>query len=282
MRLSRTALFSSARWLAFLIPLADLALVLSGVLDARTGLVVGLALEVLLTAVVVVEAQAFRAAYRRGRANGRTRAEAAVLGVEAAWPPVVLRLARAEIGLLRGLWWAVRGRRAVAPGEVPLQYADRFTVMVWAVCCLGVLELGVVHVLTGRWPAVQWTLFALGCYALLWVIGFGLSLRQHPHVLRDGEIVLRFGHIRSVRVPVDRLVAVRTGAVSGHKRNLVIEDDGMVLAVMGDTNVDLRFDPAVDVEVGGLTRSSSRISFYADDPRGAARLLRALDASASG
>jgi hypothetical protein len=49
---------------------------------------------------------------------------------------------------------------------------------------------------------------------------------------------------------------------------------------MGDTNVDLRFDPPVEVEVAGRRRPSSRISFYADDPGGVARLLRARDPSA--
>jgi hypothetical protein len=48
---------------------------------------------------------------------------------------------------------------------------------------------------------------------------------------------------------------------------------------MGDTNVDLRFDPAVEVDVAGRRRALTRISFYADDPRGVARLLRAPDTS---
>jgi hypothetical protein len=279
MRLSRTALFSAGRWLAVLIPVADLALVLTGVLDLRTGLVVGLLLELVLAVVVVAEVAVFRAVYRRGRAEGRSRSEAAALGSQAAWPPVVLRLARAEIGLLRSLWWAVRGRRAVSSGEVPLSYSDRFTVMLWAVCGLGVLELGVVHLLTARWPAVRWTLFALGVYALLWVVGFGLSLRQHPHLLRDGELVLRFGHFRSMHVPLERVAAVRREVASGHKRNVVLEEDGLVLGVMGDTNVDLRFDPAVEVDVAGRRQALTRISFYADDPRGVARLLRAPDTS---
>jgi hypothetical protein len=48
-------------------------------------------------------------------------------------------------------------------------------------------------VLTAQWPVVRWSLFALGSYALLWVVGFGLSLRQRPHLLRADELVLRFG-----------------------------------------------------------------------------------------
>jgi len=198
-----------------------------------------------------------------------------VRGFEAAWPPLVLTVGRAEIGLVRALWWGVRRRRAVGAGDVVLTYGDRFTLVLGAVCCLGALELGVVHVLTARWPVVQWSLFALGVYALLWVLGFGLSLRQHPHVLRSGELVLRFGHFRAVRVPLERVASVRSGAVSGHARNLVLDDDALTMAVMGDTNLELRFEPGVEVAVGGAVRSFTRIAFYVDDPRSAARVLRA-------
>jgi hypothetical protein len=102
-----------------------------------------------------------------------------------------------------------------------------------------------------------------------------------PHLLREGELVLRFGHFRSVRVPLEGL-AVRTGAVTGHKRKFVLEDDGLLMSVMGDTNVDLRFDPPVDVQVDGRPHRSTRIRFYADDPRAVVRLLRARDPSATG
>lgn len=71
-------------------------------------------------------------------------------------------------------------------GEVPLPYADRFTVMLWAVCCLGGLELGVVHVLTVRWPLLQWSLIALGIYGLLWCAALTMA------IMGDTNVELRF------------------------------------------------------------------------------------------
>jgi hypothetical protein len=270
---------SAGRWLAVLIPVVDVALVLSGVLDVRTGVIVGVVLEVLLAVVLLAEARAFRTAYRAARASGAPRPAAAGKGFEAAWPPIVLTLVRAEIGLFRSLWWALRRRRAVGPGDVALACGDRFTLMLGVVCCLGALELGVVHVLTARWPVVQWSLFALGIYALLWILGFGFSLRQRPHLLRNGEVVLRFGHLRSVRVPVERAVSVRSRAVSGHRRNLVLDGDALTMAVMGDSNLELRFEPPVAIEVGAVSRTFTRVAFFVDDPRAAAALLRAAAVS---
>jgi hypothetical protein len=277
-----TSLPSAGRWLAVLIPVVDVALVLSGVLDVRTGVIVGVVLETLLAVVLVAEARTFRTAYLRARAAGRRPSAAAAQGFEAAWPPLVLTLVRAEIGMIRSLWWALRRRRAVGPGDVALAYGDRFTLMLGVVCCLGAVELGVVHVLTARWPVVQWSLFALGIYALLWILGFGFSLRQRPHLLRNGEVLLRFGHFHSVRVPVERVVSVRSGAVSGHRRNLVLDGDALTMAVMGDSNLELRFEPPVAIEVGAVSRTFTRVAFFVDDPRAAAALLRTAAVSADG
>ncbi len=69
--------------------------------------------------------------------------------------------------MLRALWWAVRGRRDVGPDDVVLGYEERSTVMLWAVSLLGLLEVGVVHVLTARWPLARWALLAVGVVGLV-------------------------------------------------------------------------------------------------------------------
>jgi hypothetical protein len=184
---------------------------------------------------------------------------------------VVLRLARAEAGVVRALWWAVRRRSAVGPDDVPLHYAGRFGLVLGAVTALGVLETAVVHVLL-PWETARWVLLAVSLYALVWVLGCGLSLFQHPHLLRDDELVLRFGRFRTVAVPLAGLVAVRRSVESEHKRTLVRDGGRLVLSVMGDTDVEVRFDPPV--RVAGQDEPVSRVAFWADDPQAVVRLLR--------
>jgi hypothetical protein len=75
---------------------------------------------------------------------------------------------------------------------------------------------------------------------------------------------------------------VRTGAVTGHRRNLVLDGTDLAMSVMGDTNVELRFDPPVEAEVAGGCREVARIALYADDPRAVAALLRARAVSSGG
>jgi hypothetical protein len=129
----------------------------------------------------------------------------------------------------------------------------------------------VVHLLL-PWAVARWVLLAVSVYALVWMVGFGLSLRQHPHVVRDGGLVLRFGHLASVTVPLDGLAAVRRRVESGHRRTVVRDGDRLVVSVMGDTNVELRCEPPV--QVAGQDGSLARVAFYADDPAAAVRLLR--------
>jgi hypothetical protein len=267
----RTQLLAAARWLALVVPLVDVALVLTGVLSLRTGIVVALVLEALLAVVLVVEAAAFRRAYRAVRRSGGSRRAGLVAGAEAVWPPMVLRLVRAEVGVVRALWWVVRRRSDVAPGDVPLPYAGRFRLVLGALTVLGALETVVVHVLL-PWETARWVLLAVSLYALVWVLGSGLSLFQHPHLLRDDELVLRFGHLRSVAVPLAGLVAVRRSVESEHGKVLVRDGDRLVLSVMGDTDVELRFDPPV--HVAGQGEPVARVAFWVDDPQAVVRLLR--------
>jgi hypothetical protein len=53
-----------------------------------------------------------------------------------------------------------------------------------------------------------------------------------------------------------------------------------VLSVMGDTDVELRFDPPVDV--AGQDEPVARVAFWVDDPRAVVRLLRERAVSAAG
>jgi hypothetical protein len=268
---SQKVVLSTVRWLAVVVPLVDVALVLTGVLSLRTGLVVALVLEALLAVVLVVEAAAFRRAYRVVRRDGGGRRAALVAGAEAVWPPVVVRAARAEAGVMRALWWAARRRTSVGPDDVPLPYAGRFGLVLGAVTALGVLETAVVHVLL-PWETARWVLLAVSLYALVWVLGSGLSLFQHPHLLRGDELVLRFGHFRTVAVPLTGLVAVRRSVESEHKRIVVRDGDRLVLSVMGDTNVELRLDPPVCMV--GQDEPVARVALWVDDPQAVVRLLR--------
>jgi hypothetical protein len=192
----------------------------------------------------------------------------------AAFPPRLRSFARSQLGLGRALWWALRGREDVGPADVALHYNGLDRAVLWTISALGVLEIAVVHTLVS-WPGLRWALFAVGVCGLLAFVAFFRSLDQRPHLLRDGALLLRFGHFHSARVPLDSLASVRTNVVNGHKQNLALDGDGLVVACMGETNVELQFFPSALVDVDGGVRSLSRVSFLVRDPRAVTALLRA-------
>jgi hypothetical protein len=150
---------------------------------------------------------------------------------------VVGRIARAEAGTWRSIWWAVRRHRDVPNAGLPL---------------------------------LRWALFAVGAYALAWALGFGLALRQKPHLVLDDELVLRLGHLHTVRVPLGTPASARRSVDAGHRRNLAVADDHLALSFMGQTSVELRFPSTVP---GHRIVPATRVRFFADDPADVARRL---------
>ena len=189
----------AAPWLAVLLPLVDAGLALTGVLPVRTAVIVAVVGEVLLLGVAVAEWTLARRAHRRSRAAGGSRGAAVLAGLQAALPPPVYRLVRSELAVVRALGWAARRRTAVRPGEEAFSYTSRIGVLLGVMIGLTPVEMGVVHVLL-PWPTVRWVVFALGLAGLFWLVGFVLSLRQHPHTLDDSTLTLRFGQLRTARV----------------------------------------------------------------------------------
>lgn len=191
--------------------------------------------------------------------------------------PIGIRIAgtaRKQAGLARALWWAVRGRSAVRPGDTALPYNGLDRAVIWTIAVIGVLETVVVHVLVS-WPPLRWSLFALGVYGVLGLVAFDLTMRQHPHVVRGRELLLRFGHFRTARVPLDGLAGVRKHVSNAHRKTVEVGDGGLALSFLGGTTVELRFSPAAAVEVDGRTHILERVSFSAVDPAPAVTLLPA-------
>ncbi|MGY1839680.1 MULTISPECIES: hypothetical protein [unclassified Modestobacter] len=270
---ARQVFLRTAPWLAVLIPLADLGLVVAGVLPVRTAVVVAVVGEVLLAGVFLAEATLFRREYRRARDGGGSRGTAVLAGAAAALPRPVYWLIRSELGVLRALGWAVRRRTVVRPGEEAFSYTSRIGVLLGVVIGLTPVEIGVVHLLL-PWPTVRWVVFALALWGMAWLIGFALSLRQNPHILGADELTLRFGQLRTAQVRLADVAEARVAATDGAERNFEVTADRVALSVAGETSVRLALRPGAAIELDGRTVPTEAVALFADDPRRLVRELR--------
>ena len=189
------------------------------------------------------------------------------------------RVLRSQLGFARALCWALRGRTDVGPGDVPLAYNGLDRAVIWTITAVGVVETVVVHVLVS-WPPLRWSLLVLSVYGVLGLLAFDATMRQHPHLLRDGELLLRSGHFRTVRVPVEDVGQVRKHVRNDHGRTVETADDRVAVSFMGGTNVELRFASPAVVDVDGRPAAVERLSFSVHDPAAAVSLLRSRTTSA--
>jgi len=270
----RAGLLRWAPWAAVLVPLLDVVLVVSGVLPLGAGIGVAVVLEALLVPVAFAEWALFRRGWRGARARGAGRRTAALAGFAAAAPAPVVRVARAEAGTWRSLWWAVRRRRAVGPGEVPLPYTSRIGVLLWMTILLSPVEVVVVHLLL-PWETVRLVVLVVSLVSLVWLLGFALALQQRPHVLGPDRLVLRFGALREAVVATADIVEAGAATTVDHRRDLEVGEGSVALSVVGESSVRLRLRPGATVLLDGAPVPAEQVTFFADDPRGAVRELRA-------
>ncbi|MET8780790.1 hypothetical protein AB0D09_00885 [Streptomyces sp. NPDC049097] len=179
-------------------------------------------------------------------------------------------LVRHELRLLVSLaLWAARrthgtrGGRAFgyARGQGPVMAGFAF------VC---VVETLTMSVLLRDWPLVHGVVLLLDVYTVVLVVGLYAASVVRPHVLDPGGLRIRHAAQVDLRIPLDRIAAVRRELRTVHER----ADGELNLPVGSQTTVTLELaEPVTHVTFFGRRRAVRVVRFHADD---AGRVVRAL------
>jgi hypothetical protein len=191
------------------------------------------------------------------------------------WHALVL-----EVAMYRNLLrWALR-RPAVGRGEEPVGYAQSVTPVMALWIFASAAEMPLLHVLI-PWHPVRVVNIVLGVWTLVWMLGILAGLRVHPHTVSAAGLRVRNGAFTDVLVPWDAMAAVSTREVDlpSSMRSLqpleTADGTDLRVGVSGRVNIavvlrePLRVTPTRRREM-----TVTRISFWVDDPRAVARLLR--------
>ncbi|WP_236572920.1 hypothetical protein [Streptomyces sp. GS7] len=193
---------------------------------------------------------------------------------------VVLRLARHEARWQVSLvHWVARRRAGVAAGELALAYAGAQAALMYGLTFVCLVETVGVSVLLAGMPAPHAVALVADVYTLLMMLGFQASAVTRPHVLGPDALLLRAGARWEVRIPLERIVAVRYDlrlTQDAKKGDGVLE-----MAVGGQTSVTVELaEPVVAVGVLGRREVVRTVRFHADDARSAVLAVRsAVEAS---
>jgi hypothetical protein len=121
---------------------------------------------------------------------------------------------------------------------------------------------------TGLAPWLRWLLHGSTVYAVLWLVGFYATLKARPHQLRDGQLELHLGLLKSATVPASQVLSASPlpefdddWARHAHLKGV------QKLVAKGNAILELKL--ATPVQVTGLLgpgRPTDRLVVSVDDP----------------
>ncbi len=267
-------------WLTPALVVAEVALASSGLLPLReavaSAVAVELALWVVVAARVVAGARRFRSARRGGADAWRAAEDALAAVVPRSFARVILLEPRLWACLVR---WAIRRHAGVSSAS--LTYHRQVRGLMGVAAALVAVEGAVADVLLFvLLPGSAWRWAVLGAhvYALVVVGGLHASFATRPHLVVDGNLVVRDGIFHEIVIPLGAITTARRERRANSGRSGLRCDPGTrgATVALGDATVALGIDPAATVAVDGvrLRPRVANLAITVDEPD---LLLAALD-----
>ncbi|MEW2360030.1 hypothetical protein [Spirillospora sp. NPDC029432] len=174
--------------------------------------------------------------------------------------------------------WARRRRDGVGPGDTPLPYSGAQTATMAAFLVAMLIELVGLEIILRAVGAPAWlraVVFVIDAYSVLIVLAVIAACVSRPHVVSDGELRLRYGAFFDLRIPRERIAAVRQVRNYNENGLIRIEDGGLAVVVGSQTSVVVELTgPVTAVRPLGGRAEVTSVRFYTDDPRAALAALR--------
>ncbi len=196
---------------------------------------------------------------------------------EAFVPPRAARLMALELVMLgSALHFLFGGYRATAPAGFTHHREAALRAILPAIPLMIPGDFLLVHALfKGAAPWLRWTLHGSTVYAVLWLVGFYATLKARPHQLREGQLELHLGLLKSATFPVSHILSALPlpefdddWARHAHMKGV------QKLVAKGNTILELKLSEPVRVAgLLGPGRPTDRLAVSVDEP---AALLAAL------
>ncbi|NUO97275.1 MAG: hypothetical protein HOV96_32785 [Nonomuraea sp.] len=184
---------------------------------------------------------------------------------------VVRRILSFEvIGLVSIGMWIGRRRHGVPAGAVAVSYAKEQAFTLGLMTFAMAVETAVVDLLliANDVPAaVRVPVFVADLYSLLFCLMLAAASVARPHVVTDGELRIRYGAYFDLRVPREKIAAVRLSRNLNETGMVTVKDGRLSVAVASRTNVTVELtEPITVVRPLGRRAEAVSIRFFADDP----------------
>lgn len=181
-------------------------------------------------------------------------------------------LARHEVRLMASLlMWAARRRHGVGGGRA-FGYARGQGAVMAGFAFVCVVETFTMSVLLRDWPTAHAVVLVLDVYTIVFVVGLYAAWQVRPHVLDGDALRVRHAAHVDVRIPLDRIAAVRHETRTTHER----ADGELNVPVGSQTSVTLELtEPVPHVTFLGRRREVDVVRLHADDARDLVQAVQA-------
>ncbi|MEV5568849.1 hypothetical protein AB0L06_02285 [Spirillospora sp. NPDC052269] len=173
-------------------------------------------------------------------------------------------------GLVSVGLWVARRHHGVPRGAVTVPYSGAQTPMASVLLFTAVLELACVEVLLrafGTPALVRVPLLVAGIYSVVLVLMLMAACATRPHVLSDDALRVRHGTSLDLRLPRERIRAVRRVRDLDAGPRITVADGVLTVPMASQVNVEIELDgPVRFARPSGEVAEAHTVRFYADDP----------------
>ncbi len=195
-------------------------------------------------------------------------------------PVPVLRLVGHELRLMHSLLlWTARRRDGVGPGDRAFGHARDQAALMYGFAFVCAVETVGMSYLLGAWPMVHAVVLFLDVYTVLFVVGLQAASVTRPHVLTSDTLRLRQAAHVDLRIPLERIAAVRHELLFTHEK----QEGVLNLKVAAQTSLTLELsEPVTAVSMLGRRYEVRTVRCHADDARALGAAVREAVAGAAG
>ncbi|MEV3853345.1 hypothetical protein AB0J38_03360 [Streptomyces sp. NPDC050095] len=168
--------------------------------------------------------------------------------------------------------WVARRRHGVPAGSSAFPYARGQAFMMYAFAFVCVVETFGMWALLKDWPTLHHVVLVVDVYTVVMILGLHAASVTRPHVVSGEELRVRRGVQLDLRIPLERIAAVRRENRFTHTP----ADGELNLDVASQTSVTVELaEPVRHFTFLGRARDVRLVRLHAEDPEQLARTLRA-------
>lgn len=198
--------------------------------------------------------------------------EAAKEAIEEVFPKKIAAIVMSEVAVFYYLFFSWL-KTPLTANTFSYHKKSGTLITLYVLMGLFIMEASVVHMILMKWsPTIAWVLTVLSIYTMLQIIAFIRSMPKNPIVIDNGNLILRYGYLRSSIIPVANVEAVELS-----QKSITIDTRNQKLspfAGLESHNIIIHLrEKAILKGVYGFKKSYTSIALYVDDREGLKKAL---------